>query len=178
MDAELEQSSEDLGAASAAAGMPDGASAAPRAIARLVEYHRGRHIALPPHTTYALIEGPEPVAVPGAAACAYGLIVWQGMRLPLIDLAVLLHPGAGPTLDGLPRYALIVAYQRVPRGPLEYGAIGMHELPQTIAVADDAQCDLPADSALWPVLAQSCFQHEGRAVPVLDTTRLFAAAHR
>lgn len=147
----------------------------PRAAARLIEYQRGRYIALPPHTTYALIERPTVAQVPGAARYAYGLLAWQGIRLPLIDLDALLHADTSAALPSAPRYALVVAYQSVARGPVEYGAIGLVGLPQTIAVGDEAQCELPGDSDLWPLLALSCFQHSGQAIPILNTAILFAA---
>lgn len=148
-----------------------------QAIARLVEYRPGCFAALPPHTTYALIEAPEVGRVPGAAPYAHGVLAWQGMLLPLIDLNALLDSDASPIPAGLPRYALIVAYQSAPRRPLEYGAIGLDELPQTVTVVDAAHCELPGDSARWAQLAISCFHHAGQAVPILDTTRLFAAPH-
>ena len=141
--------------------------------ARLIEYAPGRHIALPPHTTYALIENPVIATVPGAAHHACGLLRWQGELLPVLDLGALLHPGASAAAAATPRYALIVAYQSAPRTPLAYGAIVLEQLPQTIAVSDDAHCALPDDSELWPLLALSCFRHEEQAVPILDTARLF-----
>lgn len=149
----------------------------PQVAARLIEYAPGRHIALPPHTTYALLEQPEVVAVPGAAHYAYGLLTWQDTRLPLLDINALVNANPGEGLPAAPRYALIVAYQGVPRGPIAYGAIGLDTFPQTIAVGDDAQCDLPADGPRWPLFALSCFRHEGQAVPILDSARLFAAHH-
>lgn len=154
------------------------ADAGPRAVARLIEYAPGRQIALPPHTTIELLENPAVVAVPGAAYYACGLLAWQGRRLPLLDLHALLlraHPGANGAVA--PRYALVLAYQRAPRQPVEYGAISLAVLPQTVTVGDEARCELPTDSDLWPLLALSCFRHEGRAVPILDTARLFATYH-
>ncbi len=148
-----------------------------KAIARLIAYGHGRYIALPPHTTYALLESPTVVGVPGAARYACGLLSWQGARLPLLDLEVLLHPAASEGAPEPPRYALVVAYQSFPRGPVAYGAIALTELPQTIAVGDDAQCPLPSDSDLWARLSLSCFHHQGRAVPILDTARVFADSH-
>ncbi len=149
----------------------------PQVMARLIKYGHERHIALPPHTTYALIEEPEVRKVPGAALYAYGMLNWEGMLLPLIDLDVLLHSGSRTVQPAPPRYALVVAYQCIASGPLEYGAIGLAELPLTIAVDDEAQCELPADSSLWTQLALSCFRHEEGAVPILDTARLFGAYH-
>ncbi len=152
--------------------------AGPTVLARLIKYEHERHIALPPHTTYALIEHPEVRKVPGAAHYAHGMLNWEGMLLPLIDLDILLHSGSIAARQAPPRYALIVAYQRIAPGPLEYGAIGLAELPLTIAVGDEAQCELPKDSALWPRLALSCFRHEGSSVPIIDTSRLFGSCHR
>jgi len=149
----------------------------PHVAARLVEYANGRHIALPPHTTYALATQPAFDAVPGGAHYAYGLLTWQGARLPLLNLDALLHAEPSSVLSIAPRYALIVAYQSVALGPLAFGAIGMDSMPQTVAISDEAHCALPCDSSLWPQLALSCFEHEGAAVPILDTARLFTAYH-
>jgi hypothetical protein len=146
----------------------------PKVAARLIEYAPGRRIALPPHTVFALIEQPTFVEVPGAVAHAYGLLVWQNNRVPLLDLNSLLHSGADIKLTSAPPYALIVAYQSAARGPVAYGAIGLVQLPQTISVGDNDQCELPTDSKLWPQLALSCFKYEGCAVPILNTSRLFS----
>ncbi len=151
--------------------------AGPQVMARLVKYGHERHIALPLHTTYALIEQPTVWRVPGAAHYAYGIVSWEDKLLPLIDLDVLLHTGSNAVSLTTPRYALVVAFQRVAFGPLEYGAIGLDELPLTVAVDDEAQCELPADSSLWTQLALSCFRHEEGAVPIVDTARLFGSYH-
>jgi chemotaxis signal transduction protein len=143
------------------------------AIARLVEYAPDRWVALPVHVTLEVLENPEPVLVPGAAAHACGLLAWQGKQLPMIDLGVLVHPDAHPSGDAS-RYALVVAFQPAPGMPVKQGALRTLELPRTIEVGDDEACDLPTDSALWPHLARSCFQRDGRVVPIVDTARLFA----
>jgi len=150
------------------------APAAPKAAARVLEYAPGRHIALAPYATYALIENPDVARVPGAARYAYGLVTWQDKRLPLIDLNILLHPDSAAASSAAPRYALVVAYRNQARGPLAYGAVGLSALPQTVFASDEDQCALPADSTLWPQLALSCFRHEGQAVPILDAAGLFA----
>ncbi|HSV52353.1 MAG TPA: hypothetical protein VLJ57_09570 [Burkholderiaceae bacterium] len=144
-----------------------------RAVARLVEYTPGRQVAFPPHTTLELIENPVFVAVPGAAGHAWGLLAWQGQRLALLDLDALLSARPATDRAVAPRYALVLAFQPVPQGPVARGAIGLAALPQTVTAGDDAQCELPTDSDLWPLLALSCFQHDGHPVPILDTARLF-----
>ncbi len=160
----------------ASAGEAAAAAHGPRAAARLIAYQPGRYVALPPHTTYALIEQPEIAAVPGAARYAHGMITWQGGRIALLDLNALLY-GASVAPGAVPRYALVAAWQGRAGAPLGYGAIGLHELPQTISVGDDMQCGLPVDSERWPQLALACFEYQGQAVPILDTARLFMAYH-
>jgi chemotaxis signal transduction protein len=149
----------------------------PQAEARLVEYAPGRKIALPPHTTYGLIESPSHVIVPGAARYAHGLLAWQGKWLPLLDLHTLLQTDTCVEQTVAPRYALVLAFQRAARQPVEYGAIALTTLPQTITVGDEAQCDLPTDSMRWSMLALSCFRHEDQAIPILDTAQIFSAYH-
>lgn len=144
--------------------------------ARLLEYRHGRHIALPVHASREVLERPQVVAVPGTAYYCAGMTKWQGQWLPVLDLQVLLNAyraeHAAPT-----RYLLVVAYQSASFQPLRHGVIALPVLPTTIEVADDALCPLPADSDLWPLLALSCFEHDGQPVPVLDAARLFERYH-
>ena len=152
-------------------------NAGPRAPARLVEYARGRFIALPPHTTLELLEHPAILSVPGGAYYGYGLLAWQGQQIPVLNFDALLRAYAAAAPAARPRYALVIAYQQAPRAPVQHGALGLAALPRTIEVGDEAGCDLPEEGDLWPALALSCFQHEGQAVPIINTARLFAAYH-
>jgi hypothetical protein len=144
--------------------------------AQLLEYAHGRHVALPQHATLEVLEQPQIVPVPGSAYYSVGLAKWQNRWLPVIDLHVLLQAYrkqyAAPT-----RYLLVVAYPTAPRTPLQHGVIALPMLPAVITVFDDTLCPLPTDSDLWPHLALSCFEHQGRPVPILDTGRLFGSYH-
>ncbi len=143
-----------------------------RAPARLLEYKRGCFVAFPAHATIGLLENPEVVPVPGAPYYCLGLMPWQGRQLPLLDLDTLLraYPAAAPPDSG---HVLVLAYQGAPGRALEYGAVCAPWLVQMIQVTDSQQCELPPDSDLWPWISLACFEHEGHAVPVLDTARLF-----
>jgi hypothetical protein len=143
-----------------------------RAPARLLEYKRGCFVAFPAHATIGLVDNPKVVPVPGAPYYCLGLLPWQGRRLPLLDLNTLLraYPDADPPPAG---HVLVLAYQIAPGGPLQYGAVCAPWLVRMIEVTDSQQCDLPADGDLWPWISLSCFDYEGNAVPVLDTSRLF-----
>lgn len=143
-----------------------------RAPARLLEYRRGCFVAFPAHATIGLIDNPQVVTVPGAPYYCLGLMPWQGRQLPLIDLNTLLraYPDANPPPSG---HVLVLAYQVAPREPLQYGAVCAPWLVRMVGVTDSQQCDLPVDSDLWPWISLSCFDYEGHAVPVLDTSRVF-----
>lgn len=149
-----------------------GAAEEPRAPARLLEYKRGCFVAFPAHATIGLVDNPKVAAVPGAPYYCLGLMSWQGRELPLLDLNTLLraYPDADPPPAG---HVLVLAYQSAPREPLQYGAVCAPWLVRMVEVADSQQCDLPEDSDLWPWISLACFDHEGRAVPILDTSRLF-----
>lgn len=157
---------------------PDAAEAAPaaaelRAPARLLEYKWGSFVAFPAHTTIALLDDPPVVEVPGSPYYCRGLVGWQGRRLPLLDLNALLRAYPEPEAPA-PGHVLVLAYQEAPGRPLEYGAVCARLLVRMIEVADSQRCELPRDSDLWPWVSLSCFEHEGHAVPVLDTRCLFA----
>lgn len=156
-------------------GMLEASKAAePGVVARLVEFSPGRLVAFPPHTTLEIVENPQAVAVPGMSAHGFGLLAWQGDWIALIDLETLVgNPDLGLSSRKSPRYALVLAYQRRPGSPVEHGAIGMNALPESVTVRDKATCELANDSDAWPLIAISCFRHEGKTVPIVDTGRLF-----
>jgi chemotaxis signal transduction protein len=147
-----------------------------RAAARLLEYRRGQFVAFAAHTTIELVARPVLLVVPGSPYYCPGLMAWQGRQIPLLDLNTLLRAYADERMPAID-HVLVLAWQRAPRQPLEYGAVCAPALLQMIEVADSQQCALPTHSDLWPLIAGSCFRHAGNVVPVLDTARLFAQAY-
>ena len=154
----------------------DGADsvATPHAPARLLEFDRNRHVALAVHATLEIVERPEIVGVPGAAYYMLGMMRWQDRHIAVLDLCTLLN---AHLKEGAPRmrHALVVAYQTAARQPVEYAAIATIGLPQTVQVSDAAQCELPTEGDLWPLISLSCFLHHDQRVPIVDTGRLFGA---
>jgi hypothetical protein len=146
------------------------------ASARLLEYERGRWVALPVHTTIEVLDSPRTVEVPGAAYYCCSLIKWRQQWLPVLNLQALVHAHLQDKAQ-LPQHLLVVAYQVAAFKPLQYGALHLPFFPETVEVADSAQCPLPSDSDLWPLIASSCFKHDGHVVPVLDTGLLFGSYH-
>lgn len=61
--------------------------------------------------------------------------------------------------------------------PLSHSAIALPVTPGSVQVSDAALCPLSDTSDLWPLVALSCFEIKGRAVPILDTSRLFGLYH-
>jgi hypothetical protein len=147
------------------------------ASARLLEYERGRWVALPVHTTIEVLDSPRTVEVPGAAYYCCSLIKWRQQWLPVLNLQALVHAHPLDKAQQQPQHVLIVAYQLAAFKPLHYGALHLPFFPETVEVADSAQCPLPVDSDLWSLIASSCFKHDGHVVPVLDTARLFGSYH-
>lgn len=145
-----------------------------QAPARILEYAPDRRFALPIHTTLEILEEFDIVPVPGAAPHGLGLLLWQERWIPVLDPAVLL--GAAEHAD-TPAYLLVVACQRAPRQPLEYGALALSRLPETVFVGNDSACELPEDSPLWPRISLSCFRHRDTPTPIVDTGRLFGTSH-
>jgi chemotaxis signal transduction protein len=145
----------------------------PRAKAYLLEYAKSHVVAFPAHTGVELIEQPAIVMVPGAPPFCLGLMAWQGRRIPVLDLNSLL---AGSAVQGKPTvgHVLVLAYQPEPGQPLEYGAVLAPSLIQMIEVTDSQQCALPVDIEGLLRISLSCFEYEGQAVPVLDTSRIFS----
>lgn len=152
-----------------------------RAPARLLEYAPDRYIALPTHTTLEIVEDPEIYPVPGAALYGLGLLYWQEHWLAVVDLARMFLQNGLPDVSiatEKPRYVLVLAYQRMPGYALEYGAITLPVLPETIFIGDDAACDLPTDSPIWATVSLSCFTYAGHTIPVLNTAQIFGRSHQ
>ena len=147
-----------------------------RATAYLLEYSKGHYFAFPAHTGVELVDQPRVVAVPGMPYFCLGLIAWQGRQLPLLDLAKLM---AGPIAQGNGHpsigHVLVLAYQTSPGKALEYGAVCAPSLISKLDVVDSQQCELPKDSDLLPRIALSCFEYEGRTVPIVDSASLFSS---
>ena len=150
------------------------AAPAAQVAARIVACGRAGRLAFAPHVTLELVEHPVPVAVPGMARHACGLLAWQERRLPMIDLEALLAPGAKRTAPW--RYALVLAWQAAPGAPVQQGAIALDTLPDLVTVSDTQACAWPADCSARR-FALAWFDFGGSAVPILDTGRLFGGRH-
>lgn len=144
------------------------------ALACVLDYAPGASVALPIHAGVELVEQPRVIPVPGVPASCLGLLTWQGRQLPLIDLQRYLHAADGG--GGITNFShvLVVAYQTQAGRPIEYGALCAPFLIRMIQVTDGQQCQADSTNTILNTLSISWFQHQGRAIPVMDPARLFS----
>lgn len=127
-------------------------------------------LAAPAHLVVEYLLVLEIVPVPCTPVHCPGVLLWREHLIPVVDLAPLL-PTPGTTGQ---RFAIVFAWQDAPGQPLEYGALVVHAAPSEALVTDDMACALPDDAAVFGHIANACFMHAERRVPVLDVARLFA----
>ena len=101
------------------------------------------------------------------------VFLWQEQVLPVVDLAVWLGD-AGAAGDN--EHLGIVRYRRGRGEPLQYGSFVIDGPPRQARVRDEQACELPHYAPRWRAVSLSCFEHAGRATPVLDVARIFSAA--
>lgn len=116
-----------------------------------------------------LIDIQESFAVPCTPSYCRRVLFWQGKLLPLMDVAGRLN---GATRE-MP-FVAVVGYQHKRGEYPQFGALQLASPPQQIEVSDAHACNLPDETQGWSELAISCFEHQGRAMPVLNLNRLFA----
>lgn len=134
-------------------------------------------IAIGEHEMVEFINTPISFTVPGAPQYCDSVLFWQQKMAPIMDIPTLLgrtEPESRTTMMGL------VAYQEKPGVAVKQLALHLKEAPQKIRVEDEQACDLPeeiSDSLLAPICL-SCFEHNNRAVVIIDIARLCSAEFR
>lgn len=138
----------------------------------LMDVGAGFRVAAGGHQVVEYLLSPETVNLPLTPAHCRGVMIWREQMIPVVDLAPLL-PGGETRVHGW-RRAVVLAYQEAPGEPLHYGALLVRAAPLEVIASDDMACPLPGDPDVFRYFACSCFAHDDKAVPVLDTARLFA----
>lgn len=129
----------------------------------------GQRVAAGARHVVEYLLAPETVTVPRLPAHCAGLLYWRERYIPIIDFAPLSGARADPR-----RRAVVLAYQNAPGEPLRYGALLVSAPPVETWVSDDMAATLPESPAALRHVARACFRLDDRAVPILDTRRLFA----
>jgi len=126
---------------------------------------------------HVLTESPTLFAIPDTPGYCRHVLVWQGHLLPLVDLGARLEGDRhlqSDTVAGIDSLIAILAYQRSPGDPPEYGGLLLDRVPIRALVSDDRACALSPELEAWRSLAISCFEHGDHGpIPVLDVPRLF-----
>ncbi|GAB4199356.1 MAG: hypothetical protein Tsb002_34900 [Wenzhouxiangellaceae bacterium] len=91
------------------------------------------------------------------------LLAWRGRFLPLARL--------GQSLDHTLVIIIAVTVEQGQRP--EYVALRLNQVPESIEVMADADCELPAQYPLPADALLACFQHQNHLVTVPDLGLLF-----
>lgn len=143
---------------------------------------------------------PDMFRVPISPKYSRGVLVWQKLVVPIIDLAaylaVILDDGSpteiqisrtNPGDDGkIPEpesqsneiVALFAYRERLGNmQDLALGALVLNGVPERLVVSDDHACDLPEPANSWSEIARSSFLHDQfGAIPILDLAAVFSSA--
>jgi chemotaxis signal transduction protein len=137
----------------------------------LLDFGDACHAAVGTRELLHLVDAPSTFAVPCTPAYCNHIVLWQEHLLPVLDIAA--------RLGALPRTApflAVVGYQHQRGEYPQFGALRLAAPPKQLAVSDEQACRLPEGSNAWQDLAISCFEYQGKAVPVLDLCRIFSSA--
>lgn len=109
-----------------------------------------------------------------AEHCRY-LMPWRTLLIPVLHLETLLETGETTLIETSALSRIVVAISpQADEKVLNYGVLPCSALPVQISVSASQQCDYPHPR--WTKYASSCFDHQGHAVPILDTGKVFSAA--
>lgn len=142
---------------------------AQRPNAWLLDFGQGVRAAVGTRVLVHIIDDPRVHPVPCTPPHCHGVVSWQGKLLPVLDMAARLGAAAQ-----MPRLLAIAAYQDRPEEPARFGALLLAAPPVAVVVGDAQSCPLPEQPAGWDRYAVSCFDHQGKAVPILHPGRVFS----
>ncbi len=141
---------------------------APRTNAWLLDFGQELRGAVATRVLLHLLHSPKVFAVPCTPSYCRLAVFWQDRLLPVMDMAARL--GAAPQEPSL---LAITCYMDPAESAPRFAALALSAAPVPVAVSDDALCTLPKQPAGWSRLALSCFEHDGRPVPILHLGRIF-----
>jgi len=96
------------------------------------------------------------------------LMHWRNLLIPVVQLESLV----GITPPASAAYHIVVAIPPLEGDThLHYGVILCSAIPTQITLEDNQLVDYP--QPVWASYAASCFAHQGDAIPILDTAKIF-----
>lgn len=115
-----------------------------------------------------VIDAPLMFETPLSPAYCRRVVFWQDRMLPVLDVAAKLGEAPANTT-----FLAVVGYQQQRRESPQFGALVLASPPKQLFVTDEQACSLPEQNSGWSILAHSCFEHQGSAIPVLNLRRIF-----
>lgn len=125
------------------------------------------------HEFVEVLAGAKSFHVPAAPPDCDRLVSWRGELIPVVDLKRLTEandPADSPTRN----LALVVTYQPKAGERLQYACLWLSDYPRAISVNDNQSCDLPLERRNWLEISLCSFLLDGKAVPILDLSRIFS----
>lgn len=123
---------------------------------------------------HVLPDAPALYPVLKAPAHCRKVFLWEGHVVPVFDVSRWL--GEAPDA-GEDTHIGVFRYRPAPGARLQYGSLIIDGAPRQIQVNDSQACELPTGGESWRAIAHACFDYGGRAVPVLNLSRLFGGRH-
>jgi chemotaxis signal transduction protein len=118
-----------------------------------------------------LDEHPKLFAVPKTPYYCRQSLIWNDTIIPVIDIATGI---GGQQVERENNYVAIVRYKDVRKDTLIHAALLLAAMPIRQVVDDSLACPLPEQPEAWQAFAFSCFDFEGKSIPILDLARLFS----
>lgn len=126
----------------------------------------------------AVVTQPRLTEIPATPHYCSHAIFWQGMILPVLDLAQRLDRNEMEDEDrvGVEPYshaAIVVWQPRATPASLDFGCLLLTQPPRQVEVSDAQQCDPPDARPIWRRLTLSHYKDDLGVVSVLDIEALF-----
>lgn len=137
----------------------------------VMDFGMGHKAAVGGRELIHLIDVPVSFLVPCTPDFCHSVLFWQGMLLPLMDVAARL----GADTQDRPFVAVVGYQQRRGEYP-QFGAVQLVAPPVKVTVSNAQACKLEPDLNIWQGLAISCFEYQGSKTPIVNISRLFRAA--
>jgi chemotaxis signal transduction protein len=128
-------------------------------------------VAVGDHEIVEYIQPQQSYPVPETPHYCNRVIAWQGMLVPVMDLALM--TGVRSQQQEL-AFVCLLCYQLAPREALQYLALRINSTPQKVTVDDSQACELTQDSVspLLKSVALCGFTHMEQTLPILDLGKL------
>jgi len=119
-----------------------------------------------------IIQEPVIFSVPCTPIYCQQVLLLDHKTLPLLDVTAFLSGQAVP--QAMINNVAIINYQDDNHEFVQQAALYLEEPPSSINLHDNQACDLPTDEPRWQDISVACFEHNERAVPVLNLLNLLS----